>query len=165
MDKEGRYARVWIEHQSAAPIVVRVRYALMNSKYKIAHDDLPTGLPYHDGKGNSAEEWFTIYPDGTHIRHMKIHTVLAAMSQPFSFFREPPNVVHEFMETVVIGPKGHVPTDDIQTDPTLTLFKMFGSKPCTVFADGSAKDTAYTMPAGPPSTIPKPLQKIFCHET
>ena len=33
MDKEGRYARVWIEHQSAARIVVRVRYALTNSKY------------------------------------------------------------------------------------------------------------------------------------
>ena len=150
MDREGRYARVWIEHQSAARIVVRVRYALTNSKYKIAHDDLPTGSPYNDGKGDWAEEWFTIYPDGTHVRHMKIHTALAAMSQPFSFFREPPNVVHEFMEMVVIGPKGHVPTDDIQTDPALTLFKMFGSTPGTVFAEGSAKDIAYQMPAGPP---------------
>ena len=150
MDKEGRFARVWIEHQSAARIVVRVRYALTNSKYKIAHDDLPTGSPYHAGKGDWGEEWFTIYPDGTHVRHMKIHTALAAMSQPFSFFREPPNVVHEFMETVVIGPRGHVPTDDIQTDPTLTLLKMFGSKPGTVFANGSARDIAYKMPAGPP---------------
>ena len=31
MDKEGRFARVWIEHQSPARIVVRVRYALNNS--------------------------------------------------------------------------------------------------------------------------------------
>jgi hypothetical protein len=150
MDKEGRYARVWIEHQSAARIVVRVRYALTNSKYKIAHDDLATGSPYNNGKGDWAEEWFTIYPDGTHVRHMRIHTALAAMSQPFSFFREPPNVVHEFMETIVIGPKGHVPTDDIATDPTLTLFKMFGTKPGTIFAGGSAKDIACKMPAGPP---------------
>lgn len=52
MDKKGRYARVWIEHQSAARIVVRVRYALTNSKYKIAHDDLQTGSPYNDGKGD-----------------------------------------------------------------------------------------------------------------
>lgn len=150
MDKEGRYTRVWIEHQSAARIVVRVRYALTNSKYKIAHDDLPTGSPYNDGKGDWGEEWFTIYPDGTHVRHMKIHTGLAAMSQPFSFFREPPNVVHEFMETVVIGPRGHVPSDDIETNPTLTLFKMFGSKPGVIFPNGSAKDIAYAMPAGPP---------------
>jgi hypothetical protein len=150
MDKQGRYARVWIEHQSAARIVVRVRYALTNSKYKIAHDDLPTGSPYNDGKGDWGEEWFTIYPDGTHVRHMKIHTGLAAMSQPSSFFREPPNVVHEFMETIVIGQKGHVPTDDIETKPTLTMFKMFGSKPGTIFADGRAKDIAYAMPAGPP---------------
>ena len=71
MDKEGRYARVWIEHQSAARIVVRVRYALTNSKYKIAHDDLPTGSPYHDGKGDWVAEWFTIYPDGTHVREIQ----------------------------------------------------------------------------------------------
>ncbi len=72
------------------------------------------------------------------------------MSQPSSFFREPPNVAHEFMETIVIGPKSHVPTDDIETKPTLTLLKMFGSKPGTIFADGSEKDIAYAMPAGPP---------------
>ena len=151
MDKEGRYSRVWIEHQSAARIVVRVRYALTNSKGQIAHDDMATGSPYNDGKGDWGEEWFTIYPDGTFVRHMKIHSALAAMSQPFSFFREPPNVVHEFMETVVIGPKGHVPTDDIHTDPALTLFKMFGSKPGSLFPGGLAKDIAYKMPGGPPA--------------
>lgn len=150
MDKEGRYARVWIEHQSAARVVVHVRYALTNSKYKIAHDDLPTGSPYNGGKGDWAEEWLTIYPDGTFVRRMTIHTALAAMSQPFSFFREPPNVVHEFMETIVIGPKGHVPTDDIRTDPTLTLFKMFGSEPGTIFANGSEMDITYQMPDRPP---------------
>jgi hypothetical protein len=113
MDQEGRYARVWIEHQSVARIVVRVRYALNNSKYEIAHDDLKTDSPYNDGKGDWGEEWFDIYPDGTYLRHMKIHTALAAMSQPFGLFREPPNGVHEFMELVVIGPRDHVPTDDI----------------------------------------------------
>lgn len=128
MEKEGRYVRVWIEHQSAARIVVRVRYALNNSEYEIAHDDLPTGSPYNDGKGDWGEERFYIYPDCTYLRHMKIHTALAAMSQPFGFFREPPNVVHEFMTSVVIGPRGHVPTEDIHIDPAISLFKMFGSK-------------------------------------
>ena len=56
MDKAGRYSRVWIEHQSPARIVVRVRYALTNSKYKIAHDDLKTESPYNDGKGDWGEE-------------------------------------------------------------------------------------------------------------
>ncbi len=151
MDKEGRFARVWIEHQSAARIIVRVRYALTNSKGQIAHDDLPTESPYNDGKGDWGEEWFTVYPDGTFVRHMKIHTALATMSQPFSFFREPPNVVHEFMETIVIGPRGNVPTDDIHTDPALTLIKMFGVKPGLVFPGGSSKKIAYRMPGGPPA--------------
>ena len=82
---------------------------------------------------------------------MKIHTGLAAMSQPFSFFREPPNVVHEFTESIVIGRKGSVPTDDIQTDPALSLFKMFGDHKATVYADGIERGIAYTMPKGPPS--------------
>ncbi len=85
-----------------------------------------------------------------HLGRWTTFCALAAMSRPFGFLREPLNVVHVFMETVVIGPKGHVPADDIHTDPTLTLFKMFGSKPGTVFADGSAKNIAYKMPDGPP---------------
>jgi hypothetical protein len=150
MDKEGRYARVWIEHQSPARIVVRVRYALNNSRYDIAHDDLPTGSPYNDGKGDWAEEWFTIYPDATYARHMRIHTGLAAMSQPTGWFREPPQVVHEFMESIVIGPRGHVPTDDIHTNPAVSLFKMFGNHPGTVFPDGARQDISYELPGGPP---------------
>lgn len=150
MDREGRYARVWIEHQSAARIVVRVQYALTNSKYQIAHDDLPTNSPYNGGMGDWAEERFTIYPDGTYLRHMKVHTGLAAMSQPTGWFREPPAVVHEFMETIVIGPPGHKPTDDIHTSPALSLFKMFGNDPATIFADGARQDINYEMPTGPP---------------
>jgi hypothetical protein len=49
MDKEGRYARVWIDQASAARIVVRVRYALNNEEYDIAHSDIPSGSPYGDG--------------------------------------------------------------------------------------------------------------------
>jgi hypothetical protein len=151
MDKEARYARVWIEQQSPARIVVRVRYALTNSRLQIAHDDLPTASPYNHGKGDWGEERFTIYPDGVYARHMTIHTGLAAMSQPFGFYREPPNVVHEFMETVVIGSTGHVPTDDLDTTPTLTLFKMFGNQPGKVYAEGLRRDIDYKLPTGPPA--------------
>ena len=33
-----------------------------------------------------------------------------------AFFREPPNVIHEFIESMVIGPKGYVITADKTTE-------------------------------------------------
>jgi hypothetical protein len=124
MDKEGRYVRVWIEHASAARIVVRVRYALCNADYEIAHSGFASGSPY--GDGDWGDEWYYIYPDGTYVRHIKLYTGLACMSQPFGLDHEPPTVVHEFMKSVVIGPTGHVPTDDINTD-CLRLIKIVGN--------------------------------------
>lgn len=123
MDRQGRYVRAWIEHQSDARIVVRIRYALANNLYDIAHPDIPSGSPY--GKGDWADEWFYIYPDGTHIRHMKVYTGLAPVSRPFGFDRTPPKVVHEFMESVVRGQPGHKPIDDIEID-ALTLIRLVG---------------------------------------
>ncbi|MBL8808966.1 MAG: hypothetical protein JNM43_02215 [Planctomycetaceae bacterium] len=150
MDKEGRFVRIWIEHKSEARVVVRIRYALNNSKYQIAHSDLKTDSPYNGGKGDWAEERFTIYPDATHVRHMTVHTGLAAMSQPFGFYREPPSVVHEFMESIVIGPAGHVPTDDMERE-AVTLIRMFGRQPGAVYPNGESEDIAFAMPEGPPS--------------
>jgi hypothetical protein len=150
MGKEGRYARVWIEHQSPARIIECARYALTNSKLQIAHDDLSTGSPYNGGKGDWAEEWFTIFPDATYARHMRVHTALAAMSQPTGWFREPPAVVHEFMESIIIGRPGHTPVDDIQASPAISLFKMFGHHSGAIFPEGARQEIAYEMPAGPP---------------
>jgi hypothetical protein len=135
MDEEGRYVRAWVEHDSAARIVVRVQYALNNEAYDIAHSDLHTGSPYKGGCGDWGEEWYYIYPDGTYVRHMKIHTGLAAMSLPFGFNREPPMVVHEFMENIVIGPAGHNPEDDIEMN-AVTLYKMYGKHTGTVYSNG-----------------------------
>jgi hypothetical protein len=133
MDKEGRYVRVWIEHQSEARFVVRVRYALANNLYDIAHPDIPSGSPY--GKGDWADEWHYIYPDGTNIRHMRIYTGLAPLSRPFEFYRVPPRTIHEFMESVVIGEPGHLPTDDIEIK-ALTLIKMIGGHSGTFLKEG-----------------------------
>jgi len=123
MDREGRYVRAWIEHQSEARIVVRVRYALSNNLYDIAHTDIPSGSPY--GKGDWTDEWHYIYPDGTNIRHMKIYTGLAPMSKPFGFNRVPPNMVTEFMETIVQAPHGLTGKDLIEKD-AITLIRTFG---------------------------------------
>jgi len=133
MDRQGRYVRAWIEHQSDARIVVRIRYALSNNLYDIAHPDIPSGSPY--GKGDWADEWFYIYPDGVHVRHMKVYTGLAPVSRPFGFDRTPPKVVHEFMESVVRGQPGHKPTDDIDID-ALTLIRLIGGHSEDIHPEG-----------------------------
>jgi hypothetical protein len=84
------------------------------------------------------DEWFYIYPDGVHVRHVKIYTGLASRSRPFGFDREPPNVVHEFMEAAVLGAKGHTPLDDIEIG-ALTLIKMIGGHSEHVIAGGVSK--------------------------
>jgi len=140
MDRQGRYVRAWIEHQSDARIVVRIRYALANNLYDIAHPDIPSGSPY--GKGSWADEWFYIYPDSTHIRHMRIYTGLAPFSLPFGFDRVPPKVVHEFMESVVRGQPGHKPTDDIDIE-ALTLVRLFGSHSEDVIPEGDSTKISY----------------------
>ena len=140
MDRQGRYVRAWIEHQSDARIVVRIRYALANNLYDIAHPDIPSGSPY--GKGDWADEWFYIYPDGTYIRHMRIYTGLAPMSLPFGFDRVPPKAVYEFMESVVRGQPGHKPTDDIDIE-ALTLIRLFGSHSEVVIPEGISTKISY----------------------
>jgi hypothetical protein len=140
MDRQGRYVRAWIEHQSDARIVVRIRYALANNLYDIAFPDIPSGSPY--GKGDWVDEWFYIYPDGVHTRHMKIYSGLAPVSRPFGFDREPPNVVHEFMELNVRGLPGHKPTDDIDIE-ALTLIRLLGAHSEDLIEEGISKTISY----------------------
>lgn len=140
MDDEGRYVRAWIEHQSNARIVVRIRYALANNLYNIAFPDIPSGSPY--GKGDWVDEWFYIYPDGVHTRHMRIYTGLASVSRPFGFDRQPPNVVHEFMELNVSGPPGHKPTDDIEIE-AFTLIRLIGDHTEKILDEGISKTFSY----------------------
>jgi hypothetical protein len=132
-DDEARYARMWIESQNPARIVVRVRAALADPDGYIAHSYIPSGSPY--GEGDWTDEWYYIYPDGTHTRHVRIYTGLAGQSltvtdeqfKGVAPIREiPPTVVHEFHEEFVFGQDGHVPEDDISLSP-LTLIKMDGS--------------------------------------
>jgi len=64
-DRSNRYARMWIESQNDARIIVRVRGALCDRAGNIAHTDVPSGSPY--GKGDWVDEWYYIYPDGVYI--------------------------------------------------------------------------------------------------
>jgi hypothetical protein len=123
---------MWIESQNPARIVVRWRAALADPDGRIAHTDIPSGSPY--GKGDWTDEWYYIYPDGTHTRHVRIYTGLAGQSltvtdQTFRGIQPvreiPPSVVHEFQEEFIFGQSGHVPEDDIELAP-LTLIMMDG---------------------------------------
>ena len=133
-DKEARYARMWIESRNPARIIVRVRAALADPDGRIAHNDIPSGSPY--GKGDWTDEWYTIYPDGTHTRYVRIYTGLAEQSvtvtdQLFDgrvpIAEIPPRVVHEFQEDFIFGLTGHWPGDDIETAPK-TLIMLDGSQ-------------------------------------
>ena len=136
-DDDNIYSRMWIESQHDARIVVRVRGALVSDEGKhIAHADIPSGSPY--GEGDWVDEWYTIYPDGVHARHVKIYTGLAARSLPFSSNREPPRVIHEFMEAIVLGTEGHAPPDDIETN-AITLIKTIGNFSEEVLPEGLNK--------------------------
>ncbi|MGB5892642.1 MAG: hypothetical protein WBG58_00580 [Ignavibacteriaceae bacterium] len=139
-DFQNRYARMWIEHHSDARIVVRVRGALCNTEGDIAHSDIPSGSPY--GDGDWVDEWFYIYPDGIHTRHVKIYTGLAPVSRPFGFDRDPPRVVHEFMEAAVLGEDGHMPTDDIEVD-ALTLIRLIGGHTENRLTEGESKTISF----------------------
>jgi hypothetical protein len=131
---------MWVERESAARIVVRVRGALCNRAEGIARPDFPSESPY--GEGEWVDEWFYIYPDGTHIRHVKIYTYFAPVSKPFGFDREPPMVVHEFMESAVLGQPGHKPTDDIDIE-AYTLIKMMGEHCEFVIPGGESGKISY----------------------
>jgi len=131
-DNEARYARMWIESQNPARIIVHCRAALADPNGYIAHSDIPSGSPY--GPGDWTDEWYYIYPDGMHTRHVRIYTGLAEQStlvtdQTFEGMvpiREiPPNVVHEFHEEFIFGQNGHLPEDDIEIAPQ-TLIMMDG---------------------------------------
>jgi hypothetical protein len=140
MDRDYRYARMWIQSQNDARIIVRVRGALCNRQGDIAHSDIASGSPY--GDGDWVDEWFYIYPDGVHVRHVKIYTGLASRSRPFGFDRDPPKVVHEFMESAVLGEPGHLPTDDIKID-ALTLIRLIGGHTENRLTEGESATISY----------------------
>ncbi|MBL8819822.1 MAG: hypothetical protein JNL58_27605 [Planctomyces sp.] len=140
-DDLNQYSRMWIESQNDARIVVRVRGALVSDEGKhIAHEDLDSRCQY--GKGDWVDEWYYIYPDGVHTRHVRIYTGLASRSVPFGSDREPPRVIHEFMESMVIGTNGHTPQDDIEND-AVTLIRTVGDYSEDVLPGGRTKTFAF----------------------
>ena len=74
-DKHDLYSHISIEENSRARVVLHWRYALADVLGSLAGVDALTGW------GDSADEYFYIYPDGTAVRHGTVHGV----RQKYSF--------------------------------------------------------------------------------
>ena len=95
-DKQARYSHVRVIESNPARCVVHWRYALSDVFYDIARVDPATGW------GDWADEVYTIYPDGTSVRDITLHS-----SQP----AEP----HEWHESIVVMGQGFSPHNSIET--------------------------------------------------
>jgi hypothetical protein len=126
MDGGNEWTRIWIESHNDARIVVRYRSAPLNPSGQLAHTDYGQVVPY--GPGDHVDEWFTIYPDGSYTREVKVWSPVAADAVPYTddrietFFFE----TQEFLLNN-IGMEGErYASDDIHTD-ALTLVNMDGT--------------------------------------
>lgn len=98
-DRQARYSHVDILESSPARAVIHWRYALSeveNQKLADAAD------PSHWGAW--ADEYWTVYPDGSAIRKSVLWT------------DHPEREGSEFQETIVIVPAGQTPEDNIHPD-------------------------------------------------
>ena len=95
-DKQCRFSHVRIVESSDARVVVHWRYALVGNWYEFAHVDELTGW------GDWSDEIYTIYPDGTGVRKITLHS-------------STPNE-HEWHEGIVVMGPGQRPEDVLETD-------------------------------------------------
>ncbi|WP_404425544.1 LamG domain-containing protein [Nibricoccus sp. IMCC34717] len=94
-DKQCRYSRVAVLESGPARAVVQWRYALTDVFYTIARPDADTGW------GDWSDELYTVYPDGTAVRCVTLHS-----SQP--------DAPHEWHEAIVVMNQGMTPSDALE---------------------------------------------------
>lgn len=94
-DKQTRYSHVRVLESNAARSVVHWRYALTDVFYDIARQDPATGW------GDWADEVYTIYPDGTAVRDITLHS-------------SEPAAPHEWHESIVVMGQGFSPHNAIE---------------------------------------------------
>jgi hypothetical protein len=108
-DKQNRYSHVRVLQNNDARAIIHWRYALC----EVEHYGLANVDPY-TGWSDWADEYYTVYPDGSAVRKQVIWT---------SNFKKS----HEFQETIVINQPGTRPEDNIAVD-ALTLANMNGEQ-------------------------------------
>jgi hypothetical protein len=107
-DKQCRYSHVRIIESSEARCVVHWRYALGDVFYQIAREDKATGW------GDWSDEIHTIYPDGTSVRDIRLHS-------------SNPEQPHEWQESIVVMGPGFSPANSIEP-VGLTLLDAAGER-------------------------------------
>lgn len=131
-DLDNIYTRCWIESKNDARIVVRyhsapVAYHPKRKKVINPHRAYGTANKKY-GPGDHVDEWFTIYPDGTFTREVKVWSPVAAKAVPYTddriedFFFE----TQEFLFSNGGFEGERYLSDDLNTE-ALTLVKMDGT--------------------------------------
>ena len=123
-DKQNVYAHVRVIESTPARAVIHFRYGQCEVEHNICANPDP-----FTGWTDSADDYYTVYPDGVAARRT------VAWTSNFDTW-------HEFQETMIINPPGTRPEDNIQTD-ALTFENMKG------------KMATYSWER-PPVVIPKP---------
>ena len=107
MDRDCRFSHVRIIENTAARTVIHWRYGLVDADYKFAAIDF-------DRRGEWADEYYIIYPDGIGVRKIEIHY-------------SNPQRKHDWEESIILLSPGQHP-DDVINDPEVTLVNMKGEK-------------------------------------
>lgn len=105
MDRDCRFSHVRIIENSPARTIVHWRYALVDTEYTPVAVDV-------DGKGEWADEYYIIYPDGIGIRKIDL-------------FYSNPLRKHDWEEAIILLSPGQHP-DEVIDDPEVTLANMAG---------------------------------------
>ncbi|MHC4757919.1 MAG: LamG domain-containing protein [Planctomycetota bacterium] len=126
MDRQCRYSRVRIIESNDARVVVHWRHALNNIEYELIHEDPLTG------RGDWADEYFTIYPDGVAVRHWVYWT---------STFGE---MYLQFQETILKSQPGQSPEDILEVE-ALTLANMQGQTHTYSWEDGCRMGLIFSL--------------------
>ncbi len=107
MDRDCRFSHVRIIENTAARTVIHWRYGLVDADYKFVALDF-------DSRGEWADEYYTIYPDGIGIREIQIHY-------------SNPQRNHDWEESIVLLSPGQHP-DEVIMDPEVSLANMMGEQ-------------------------------------
>jgi len=131
-DKQARFSHPRILETSDARVVVLWRYAPVSVNYDLVNVDPLTGW------GDWVEETYTVYPDGTCVRKIKVWSskprVDPAEGREWNNFRQ-------YHEAIIINPPGTRPEDNIETG-ALTLANMKGEVHTYSWADGPPGEKA-----------------------
>ena len=115
-DKQARFSQPRILESNDARIVVLWRYAPVSVNYDLVNVDALTGW------GDWVEETYTVYPDGTCVRKIRVWSsnprLKPAEGKGLENFRQ-------YHEAIIINPPGTRPEDNIYAE-ALTLANMKG---------------------------------------